>query len=142
MSSWASEKMAVLAKTFPVNGNNAATATTGFHAKNFDEYLAMLSLGVIDQTVDFKLQCSDLVSGTYTDIPGKAITQVPGTGDNTVRIIDLKAEEIPEGRPFIRALTTVANGTSSLIDVTIFGLRPRTGPATDYDLASVAQIVR
>jgi len=141
-SSWPSEKIGLVAKLAPVNGNNAATPTTVFHARHFHEYMAILQVGVIDQAVDFKLQCSDAQNGTYTDIPGKAITQIPATGDGTERVIDLLTEEIPVGRPWIRALVTVGNGTSSLVSVIVLGVRPRVGPASDNDMATVGQIVR
>jgi hypothetical protein len=141
-TAWASERAAIVAVLNPINGNNAATPTTVFNARSFKSYMAILQVGVIDQVVDFKLQCSDTQNGTYTDIPGKAITQIPGTGDNTQRIIDLKQEEIPAGRPFVRALVTVGNGTSSLVNALVIGLEPRIGPGTDNDVSTIGQIVR
>lgn len=141
-TTWASEAAAVVAVLNPINGNNASTPTTTFHAKNYRSYLAILKVGVIDQAVDFKLQCSATQTGTYTDIPGKVIAQVSATQDNTQHVINLKTEEIPADQPWVRGLVTVGNGTSSLVDVTILGLHPRIGPGTDHDASSVLQVIR
>ena len=36
---------------------------------------------------------------------------------------------------------TVGNGTTNLVSAVALGIKPRFGPATDDDLATVAQVV-
>jgi hypothetical protein len=98
-------------------------------------------MGVIDQTVDFKLQQSATSGGSYSDITGKAITQFAGTDDGKSAVINLKAEDLDKDKPFVKASVTVANGTSSLISVVGLGLLPKYAPASDDKLSTVAQII-
>lgn len=131
------EKAAVVAAVSPLNGNNTTTLSDAVDMSKFGEALFVLLTGVIDQTVDFKLQESDASGGSYTDISGKSITQLANTADGKQAVINLKADELSAGKRFVKAAVTVGNGTSSLVAVVGLGMSPRFGPASDDDLATV-----
>jgi hypothetical protein len=141
MSSQPTERAAIVATIDPQNGNNAATSSDAVDMSKFHEAMFILATGVIDETVDFKLQESDASGGSYTDITGKAITQLAATDDNKQAVITLKSEELGTGKRHVKAVATVGNGSSSLICVIALGMNPRFGPASDDDLSSVVQIV-
>lgn len=136
-----SERVAVCATVDPVNGNNAATSSDAVDMSKFHSAMFILTMGVIDATVDFKLQESATSGGSYTDITGKAITQFAATDDGKQAVINLRSDELGAGKRYVKAVVTVGNNTSSLVSVICLGLDPRHGPASDDDLATVAQII-
>ena len=141
MNAQPSEQLTLLGVIQPVNGNNATTLSGAVAAQGFHEFFALLQCGVIDQTVDFKLREASSSGGTYADISGKAITQFAATDDGKSAWINLKAEELLSTTTHIKASVTVPSGTSSLISVAIFGVRPKYGPASDDKLSTLAQII-
>jgi hypothetical protein len=139
-----SQKLALAAVVDPKNGNNAANNSTWLSMIKFRQALFVLQTGAIDQTVDFKLQEAKDSSGTGAqDLSGKAITQLNNTNSNKQAVINVRAEELSvnSGYCFVRAVATVGNGTTSLINVVGIGLEPVQGPASANNLSSVAQVV-
>jgi hypothetical protein len=139
-----SQKIALAAVVDPKNGNNAANASGYLDMRKFRQALFILQTGAIDQTVDFKLQEAKDASGTgVQDLPGKAITQLNNTNSSKQALINVRAEELDVnlGYAFVRAVATVGNGTSSLINVVGLGLEPVFAPASASNLASVVQVV-
>lgn len=116
----------------------AATTTNGeaLDMVGFDGVLFLLSVGAIDGLIDAKAQ-SDSASGfaSPTDVPGAIITQIPATGDNTMRAIDVHGE-IPE--QFMR-ISVTSTGTANLICATSLRYRGRRHPTVQP--AEVAQVV-
>ena len=143
MHSQPSERAAVCATIDPFNGNNAATSSDAIDLSKFHEAMFVLLSGAIDSTVDFKLQESANSDGSSaSDITGKAITQeTGGDDDNKQWVICVKSEELSAGKRYVKAVATIGNGTTNLIACVGLGVRPRIGPASDDDLASVSQIV-
>ena len=141
MSNQPSERAAIVATVDPFNGNNAATSSDAVDMAKFHEAMFILALGSIDAVVDFKLQESDASGGSYTDITGKAITQLAGTDDNKQAVITIKSEELSTGKRYVKAVVTVGSGTTSYVCVIGLGMQPRFGPAGNDDLATVAEIV-
>ena len=142
MSSQPSERAAVVAVIQPVDNNGATTLTASFDHSEFGESMWIVQVGVIAAggVTDFKLQSSATSGGTYADITGKSITQFSATDDGKTAIINLKAEELPTGEPFVKGRLLSGAG-SALASVVALGLLPRYGPANDDDLSTVAQIV-
>lgn len=142
-----SEYAIVAGKIDPANANNSTVNSDYVDMSKFHELVAILQLGAVDSTVDFKLRESKDTSGTgEQDISGKAIAQFTATDDNKVAMINLEAEELtqtPPGSPYryVRARATVGNGTTNIIGCIVLGMKPRIGPASDDKLAAVAQIV-
>jgi len=141
MSSLASERCGVLGVLVPADRANATTNGSAIDLSKFQRVLFILQLGSIDTTVDFKLQESATTGGTFTDIAGKSITQLTATDDNKQAIIELESPEMGAGKRYARCVFTSGAGTACLSSVVVLGVDPRFGPATDDDLASVAQVV-
>ncbi len=141
MTGQPSEQLTLLGVIQPINGNNATTLSGAVPVQGFHEFFALLQMGVIDQTVDFKLREASSSGGTYADISGKAVTQFTATDDGKSAIINLKAEELLTTTTHIKASVTISSGTSSLVSVAIFGIRPKYGPANDDKLSTLAQVI-
>lgn len=101
---------------FVVLGTIAARTTTftgtGVDTLGYEGQMAAVqNVGVVSgtaPTLDGKLQSSDTVGGTYTDVPGATFTQVTAT-DNLQKIsFDRRA-----AKRFIRYVGTIAGTTPS-----------------------------
>ena len=144
----ASEQAAVLATIDP-DVTVASTVVSDYvDASEFANYQAIIMAGTLGSsaTLDAKLVQATDGSGTdVKDITGKAITQLtqasPDDSDKQA-VINLKPEELDLANDFTHfALSlTVAVATSD-VGALVQGLDPRYGPASDNDLASVAEIV-
>lgn len=144
----ASEQVAVLGTIDP-DVSPAATYTSDYvDASEYANFMATIQTGTLgaSATVDAKLvQATDSGGTGKKDITGKAITQLtqasPDDSDKQA-IINLKPEELDVNNDFTHfALElTVAVATSDASAI-IQGLDPRHGPASDNNLASVAEVV-
>lgn len=143
-----SERIAVVGNIDP-DANTAGTYTTGWvAAKNFHSFLAVIQAGDLgtNATLDAKLQQATSVAGAGAkDITGKAIAQLTeaGTDSNKQALINLRTEalDVDNGFAFVRLSMTVATATSDAGAV-LLGFDSRFGPASDFDAATVDEIVR
>ena len=140
MENWPHERAILAATIDPANNNNASFNTDNVDMSKFHEAMFVLVLGAVDTTIDFKLQES-ADGSSFSDISGKAITQMGGTDDNKQAIVSLKSEELSSGKRYVRGRLTVGNGTTNICCVVGLGMRPRFGPASDDKLTKVAQVV-
>jgi hypothetical protein len=142
-SALASEACAIVSVVDP--DANAAGTLAGdvIDMSKFDRIMAICMAGTLgtSATLDFKLQSSNASGGTYADITGKAITQLTqaGTDSDKQAVINLRADELPEGDRYVRVqhVTAVATSDSAAI---VLGFSPAYAPASDNDLASVDEI--
>lgn len=123
----------------------ASTVTTAWiDAKRFIQYQAIIMAGTLgaSATVDAKIEEATDGSGTGAqDLTGKAITQlVKASNDDDQAAINLRATELSSGFTHFRLSLTVGTATSD-VGAVVLGLFPAQGPATDYDLASVVEVV-
>jgi len=144
----ASEQAAVLATIDP-DVTTASTVLSDYvDASEFANYAAIVMAGTLGSsaTLDAKLVQATDGSGTgVKDIAGKAITQLtqasPDDSDKQA-IINLKPEELDVANSFTHfALSLTVAAATSDVGAIVLGLDPRYGPASDNDLASVAEIV-
>ena len=93
-------------------------------------------------TVDFKVTEAATSGGSYSDITGKAITQLTqaGTDDNKQALVEVLASELGSGKQFLKGSLTVGTATSDA-GVIVLGFHPRFGPAGDQDATTVDEIV-
>jgi hypothetical protein len=100
-------------------------------------------------TLDYKLQGSVTGSSGWTDLSGKAITQLTeaGTDSNKQAIIEITAEELQEfaksagaAYRYVRDVMTVGTAASDCGAIGLAG-GARFHPASDDNLASVDEIV-
>ncbi len=118
----------------------------------FDQVMAVVMVGTIGagSTVDAKLTQATTSGGAgEKDITGKAITQLtnasPDDSDKQA-VINCRAEELDVANDFrfVRLVQTGGTGSpATSVDhgAVLLGFGARYGPASDSDLASVAEIV-
>lgn len=142
----ATEQVAVLGVVSPSSQGAGASASGWVSAAQFQKFLALIQTGVLGTaaTVDAKIQQATDASGTGAkDITGAAITQiVKATGDTVQAEINLDQQQLDTngGFGFIQLSVTVGTA-ASLTSAVLLGFLPRFGPASDFNAASVAQIV-
>jgi len=139
MSAMFHEEWAIVSTIDPANINNATTNGDYVDMTLFHEVSAVLILGAIDSTVDFSLRNAKTTGGAgEVVITGKTMTQLTGgTQDNEQHIINCRSDELTAvDQRYIRPRVIMGAGTTNIAAVVIFG-RPRHGPGTDNDLASV-----
>ena len=143
-SSNGSERIAVLAVLNPVDIATTAASTGWIAAANFFRFMAIVQSGALTGTLDAKFQQATDSSGTGAkDVTGKAITQMAATDDNKQKIINLRHDDldIDGGFDYIRLTLTPTGGTTNLAAAVLLGIDGRGGPATEYDAASVTEVV-
>ena len=95
-------------------------------------------------TLDWVLKGDTASGGSYsTTITGKSITQLTeaGTDSDKQVIVEVTAEEVAaQGFRYIRETLTVGTATSDAGSVAV-GFGMRYSPASEFDLASVDEIV-
>lgn len=111
----------------------------------FNQIMALIMVGAFaaGAKLDAKLQeAKTAAGGDVQDIEDKAITQLTeaGSDEDKQAIINLRADELSEGYRYVRLAVTV---TTDDVDVSavLLGGDPMYAPATDWDLASVDEIV-
>lgn len=143
-----SEKAAIVATIDPDVLTAAAHSSDYVDMSEFESLMCVVMAGTLGSsaTFDCKLQQATDGSGTgLKDITGKSITQLtqasPDDSDKQA-IINLRGEEldVSNGFRYVKAVLTVATASCDGGAVLI-GFGPRNGPASDDDLASVAEIV-
>lgn len=110
----------------------------------FERIIFIVSVGDMQSgsTVDFKVQEATTSGGSFTDLTGKSITQLTkaGSDDNKQAIVEVKADELTAGYRYLQGILTVAGAASDAVSVALADTA-RWKPASDYDLASVDEIV-
>jgi len=139
-----SEACAVVATIDP----DAYTATTYnsdvIDMSLFESLMVVLMAGTLGSgaTLAAAVHTSAAAGSGFAALTGKATTALTeaGTDSDKQAIINLRAEDLPDGHRYVRIVATLGTATSDF-GVVVFGVRPRRGPANDNDLASVAEIV-
>lgn len=142
MASLLSERMAIVATIDPVDAATSAVNSDYVDMSKFSRLMAVVMAGAITGTIDGKLtESTDGSGGSEADITGKAITQLSATDDNKQGIINIHESELSAGFDFVRLVLTPTGGTTNLAGAIILGGDASHEPASDNDLASVAEIV-
>lgn len=142
----ASEQVAILAGLNPVS-QAAGTANSGWvPMAQFQKLLALVQVGVFgaSATVDAKLQQATTSTGTGAkDVTGKAVTQMLAAGGNNVQAeINLDAQELDVNGGFAFVQLSITVGVAAtVIGGALIGFGARLAPASDFNNASVTQIV-
>lgn len=118
----------------------------------FETLLAALMTGTVAATVSItaKLEQATSAAGAGAkDITGKSITTLSAAADSDKQVlINLRGEEmdVTNGFRYARLSVTISDSASpdaaaADFGAVLLGFDPRYGPAQDYDLASVDEIV-
>lgn len=127
---------------------SASTQTTGWvQVDDFAAFAALVAAGDLgaSATIDAKIEQASDGSGTGAkDVTGKAITQLTkaGTDDNKQAWINFRASDldIANGFGWVRLSMTIATAACDAAAY-LFGFGPKASPASDYDAATVDEIV-
>jgi hypothetical protein len=139
------EQIALVGRVSPQLIDNNTGDTAWVDISKFRRVAFLLLLGATDITVDFKLRSATDSSGTSAaDISGYAITQFSATDDNKEAWIEIDENKMAAlGRRYVSARVTVGDGTlGGNVAVAALAGVARYEPASDNDLATVAQIIR
>jgi hypothetical protein len=142
-----SERVALLGAINPQSAA-AGTLTTGWiDVSKWGSVQAVLLAGALgaSATVDAKFEQASAAGGTGAkDVTGYAITQLTkaGTDDNKQVIVNLPTEklDINNGFRWVRLSVTVATA-ACLVSAIVQGFDGRFEPASDFDAATVDEIV-
>lgn len=140
-------ELAAVVATIDPDAYVASTVTSDWVAMSkFEHIQAIVMAGTLgaSATLDAKLEQATTSGGAGAkDITGKSITQlVKATDDDKQAVINCRGEEldVDGGFDFVRLSMTIAVATSDAGGI-VMGHGPRYAPASDNDLASVAEIV-
>ena len=140
-----SERAAIIATVDPQTVANSEQLSDAVDMLKWGEILAILLTGnMAAETIDFELQASATSGGTYAAITGKQATQLAAhatNNDNVQLAINLKAEEMPTGKRYVKARAITGGATGGPAAVVVLGMRPKYAPGSDDDLASVKEIL-
>lgn len=93
-------------------------------------------------TIDFRVEESILAAGPFVALTGKAITQLTqaGADDDKQVKVEVKADEMTPGYRYLRGRLIVGTAASDAAALALADT-DRYKPSSDYDLASVDEIV-
>lgn len=142
-----SEAVAVVATVDPDAYGTGEQNSDYIDMQDFERVLFIVMAGTLGSsaTLDVQIeQATDTSDTGLKDITGKVITQLTeaGTDSDKQAIIEVKQSDldIAGGFRYIRAECTLGAATSDYGLVAI-GSNPQYHPASEYDLASVDEIV-
>lgn len=142
-----SEQVAVIGAINP-SSQAAGSAVTGWLSiAQFQKLLAIIQVGTFgaSATVDANIQQATSAAGANAKAigSGRAIAQMLAANGNNVQAeINVDAQELDAANGFAFVQLTVTVGTAATgTAATLLGLVSRLAPASDFNAASVAQIV-
>lgn len=133
------EKMKLSQSINPADLGDGATNGSSVDMQGYSGVAFILTVGNITDTVDLKAQDS-ADDSTFADITSASITQVAGTGDNKVYILDCWRPTKRYVRPVVTAGGTGATVIAGVLAVQygINGLTPITQHADVGELVKLA----
>ncbi len=139
------EALAVVACIDPDAYGTGAQTSDWIDMSKFERVAFIVQAGTLGSsaTLDFKVQQSKASNGSSpVDISGKAIAQLTeaGTDSDKQVVVSVEASELSDGYRYIAGLMTVGVASSDA-GVVAVAMNPNYGPVSDYDLASVAELV-
>ena len=138
-----SEQLAVVACIDPDAYSTGTQGSDSIDMLYHERVMFIVMVGDLgtNGTVDFKVQES-ADGSTWYDLSGKSITQLTdaGTDDDKQAIVEVATSEMTAGRRYLRGVLTIGTAASDAGVVAIAD-SSRYQPASDFDLASVDEIV-
>lgn len=139
--------LAVVAGIDPDAYGTGAQNSDTIDMRDFEQVMFVVQAGTLGSsaTLNFKVtQGNTSGMGGEKDITGKAITQLTeaGTDSDKEAVVVVKQSDldVAGGFRWIRGVATLGVATSDYGMVAIGGY-PTFGPATDYDMSSVDEVV-
>jgi len=139
-----SEKVAVLAKIDPASVDNTEAYSEYVDMAKWEQAMAIIMVGTFaaTATVDGRLLQAQDDQGTGEKIVGSAITQLTDADDNKQIVLNLNAQQLDRANGFTHIRLEIDVTTAACIVAgVVLGLEPKFSPASDYDAATVDEIV-
>ena len=139
-----SERLAVVATIDPDANASGLYYTDAVDMADFNEVMFILQLGIaVTTSTATLLLTEEAASGTGTGsqaITGKAAAALTSGSNDSQAIIHVRASDLSQGFRYVYGQLLVGVATQDSAVIAVAGA-PRFHPASDYDLASVAEIV-
>lgn len=141
-----SDRVAIVGAVSPATVAAPGTVSTGWvDAKDFARFLAIVQTGTLPASavVAAKMeQATDAAGAGVKNLPGRAITDLDATADDKQALVNASVKDLDHagGFGFVR-LTLTVTGANAPVSAVLLGFNPRYFPASDYDAASVVEIV-
>jgi len=142
MSNKFSEDVAVLGVIDPADAAATAKSTDWADISKFERFAGIAIPGAIAAAIACKLQQATTATGAGAKQIGTCDLTFSTSADNKQCIIEGKADDLDTANSFRWArltMTPATSGTNILTGI-FLGYKPRYGPASDNDLASVDTI--
>ncbi len=139
------EQLAVVATIDPDAYGTGTQNSDYINMENFRRVLFIVQAGTLGTsgTLDFEVHEAKDSSGTDEQLlTGKSITQLTqaGTDSDKQVLVEVRADELSKGYTHLRGRLIIGTAGSDAA-VLALGANARYGPASDFDLASVDEIV-
>ncbi len=137
-----SERRAVLQQIPPQLVDNATvTGSSWIDVAKIGRLLAVLHLGAVDITSNFKIEKATASDGTGAT-PHVAATQITAGGDNTIVQLNVLCDNLGEGYQFVRMSFAGGDGAAgSYMSAILYGYDIRYNLEKDSNIAAVAETV-
>lgn len=141
----ADQAVAVVATCDPDAITTDGDTTDIIDMMKFEQVMFVVMAGTLGSSATLDFQVNQSAASNMSSpavISGAAITQLTqgGTDSDKQAIVVVKQSDLTAGYRYIQGALTVGVATSDA-GVIALGLYPTYGPASDYDLASVDEIV-
>lgn len=137
------EQVALVGTVDPLLRDNTTANTDVIDLKNYSRVAFLVGVGATDITVDFAVRQSNNSDGSSdAALSGASVTQWTATDDGKWKWVDVDAIAVKAaGYRYIFGKFTVGDGTLGANCTCVALGLPRYGPATEYDLSDVAEVV-
>lgn len=133
--------------TTTINSGGTASASTGGINMGTGPRRAvgLFVLGTLTggATVTISLQASATVNGSYTNITNNTTNPtVTGiTTDDSFNRLEIRADQMPSGKPFLRATATETGAANAVVTIILLGDESQYKPGSDFNNATITNNV-
>ena len=141
--SYPSDYLPVVSTIDPQPVDNSTYVSDWVNMGTFNAVMFVLLLGAADIAINAKIRSAEDSSGTNAaDITGLAMTALGGSDDNKQVVFVVRADQLNAGHTHVALSVTVGDGTTDYLAAVGIGIGSNYLPAADWDLSSVAEIVK
>jgi hypothetical protein len=119
------------------SGGTASVLTSAINMANMRRARAFLHCGSLAgaSSIDFRLQASATEGGAYTNITltTTAVALTAITTDNSWNAIEIRADQMPAGKPWLKAYVENTAAADAVVDVFIVGDCAQYSPGNQED---------
>ncbi len=127
------------------SGGTATLLTSALDMSNLRRARAFLHTGTLTgaASLTFALQASATSGGAYTNITltTQAVVLTTLTGDDAWYAIEIRADQMPAGKPWLKALITNTAAADAVVDVFLIGDCASYSPGNQEDTVTWTQNV-